>query len=131
MRGIRARGGFTLVETMLAVALFCFAIAVIGPLLVKISRQTIFISSAQRKGSILTGAASGVAALPTSALNVPCSAYATGSIVDNVCVTTSTPATGLIRVSIVLTSTDPSSPLPDSIVVYRANSATSNPFNTP
>lgn len=112
-------------------ALFCFAIAVIGPLLGKISRQTVYISSAQRKGSILAGAATAAAALPAAALDVDCTAYATGVIVDNVCINTSVPATGLIRVRLQLTSTDPASTQPDSIVIYRANTVVTNPFNSP
>ncbi len=124
------RSGFTLVETMFAVALFSFAVAVVGPLLVRISRQSNIVTGSQRRTAALSRATSAAAAVPFSSITAGCRMDSSSAVWHNNCVTL-TDSGGVRKVVIVVIPIDSGTTMPDTVLLYRVNPQQTSPFYTP
>jgi prepilin-type N-terminal cleavage/methylation domain-containing protein len=108
MRPVRTacgRRGFTLVETIATLALLCFIVVVLGPLLLRVSRQSSTVTAGQYRTT---------AAFPYSA-----------------CIGITDTLPGLRRVRVIVAPRDSFLVAPDTVTLYRVNSSFTNPFNTP
>ena len=130
-RSVTGRAGFTLVETLATLALLCFVVAVLGPLLLRVSRQSSSVTIGQYRTATLVGASSKVIALPFGLLSAACSTDNTPSFSHTTCTVLTDTATALRRVRIVVTPDDSILSSPDTVTVYRVNSSRINPFDTP
>jgi type II secretory pathway pseudopilin PulG len=125
------RGGFTIVETMFAVALFAFAVAAVGPLLGRVSRHSTLISDTQRRTAVVSQAASRATAFGFWSLTGGCVVDSTGPYPNIACTSITDTLPFLRRVRVVVTPFDSLSTPPDTIVLYRLDASRSNPFNVP
>jgi prepilin-type N-terminal cleavage/methylation domain-containing protein len=127
----RGRRGFTIVETMFAVALFAFAVAAVGPLLARVARQSTVISDTQRRTAVVSQAASRAAAYAFDNVTAGCVVDSTGPFPTTACTTLTDTAGSLRRVQVIVTPADTVNALPDTIVLYRVDTDRVNPFNYP
>jgi prepilin-type N-terminal cleavage/methylation domain-containing protein len=125
------RSGFTLIETIATLALLCFIVAVLGPLLVRASRQSSGVTMGQYRTAALSGAASERAAEPFDQLVTTCDTSIGGQFPHVTCTTVFDTLASLRRVRIVVTPSESLLTAPDTVVLYRVNSARVNPFNSP
>lgn len=125
------RGGFTLVETMATLALLCFIVVALGPMLVRVSRQSNGVSASQYRTAALVAAASQATALPAAGLVGGCITDPTPAFQHTLCTVVTDTLPGLRRVRIVVTPTDSLLTSPDTLTLYRVNALFTNPFNTP
>lgn len=131
MRGGGARRGFTLVETMFAVALFSFAVAVVGPVLVRIGHQSQLVTGAQRRTAASVRVATRNAALPFASLAAGCIVDSVSAFPNSACTVLTDTAGGLRRVQTIITPLDTALTGPDTVVFYRVNPTALSPFNSP
>ncbi len=125
------RRGFTLVETVATLALLCFVVAVLGPLLLRASRQSSTVTMGQYRTAALVGASSKAIALPFDLLASACVADPAQAFPHTTCTALVDTLPELRRISIVVTPGDTILSAPDTVVVYRVNSERINPFNSP
>ncbi len=125
------RNGFTLVETMFAVALFSFAIAVVGPLLVRISRQSNIVTGSQRRTGAVSRVTSAAAAAPFNYIVPGCRIDSSSAVWHNNCLVLTDSAHGLRKVVIIVTPMDNGETKADTVLLYRVNPQQTSPFNTP
>ena len=130
-RPVTSRAGFTLVETLATLALLCFVVAVLGPLLVRVSRQSNSVTIGQYRTAVLVGASSWSISVPYDLLTTTCSTDNTPAFRHTLCVAYADTAGALRRVRIVVTPTDSLLSGPDTVTVYRVNSGRINPFDAP
>ena len=125
------RGGFTLVETLATLALLCFIVVVLGPMLVRVSRQSTGVTATQYRTATLVGAASHAMAVPSDEVLAGCTTDATPSYQHSLCTAVVDTLPGLRRVRIIVMPTDSLLSGPDTVTLYRVNEQFTNPFNTP
>ena len=125
------RAGFTLVETLATLALLCFVVAVLGPLLMRASRQSSSVTISQYRTAALVGASSRAIALPFTLLTTACVTDNTPSFRHTTCMGLTDTLAALRRVNIVVTPDDSILSAPDTVTVYRVNSGRINPFDAP
>lgn len=125
------RAGFTLVETLATLALLCFVVAVLGPLLMRASRQSSSVTIGQYRTAALVGASSRSIALPFDLLTTACTADNTPSFRHTTCTALTDTLPALRQVRIIVTPDDSILSAPDTVTVYRVNSGRINPFDTP
>ena len=125
------RRGFTLVETLATLALLCFVVAILGPLLIRVSRQSSSVTIGQYRTAALIAATSGVVAFPYDLLPSSCTTETIQSFPHTTCIAPTDTLAFLRRVRIVVTPGDSILSAPDTIFVYRVNSSRINPFDTP
>ena len=130
-RSVTRRAGFTLVETLATLALLCFVVAVLGPLLMRVSRQSSSVTIGQYRTATLIGASSKAIALPFDLLSTACTTDNTPSFSHTTCTALTDTAAALRRVRIIVTPDDSLLSAPDTVIVYRVNSSLINPFDTP
>lgn len=126
-----ARGGFTLVETLATLALLCFIVVVLGPMLVRVSRQSTGVTATQYRTATLVGAASRAMAVPPDEVLAGCTSDATPSYQHSLCTAVVDTLPGLRRVRLIVTPVDSLLSGPDTVTLYRVNEQLTNPFNTP
>lgn len=125
------RRGFTLVETLATLALLCFLVAVLGPLLVRVSRQSSGVTASQYRTAALLAAASLAMTTPADALTAGCTTDTTPSFRHTTCSVIVDTLPSLRRVQIIVAPDDSLLTAPDTVTLYRVNSSYTNPFNTP
>lgn len=125
------RRGFTLVETIATLALLCFIVVVLGPLLLRVSRQSTTVTAGQYRTAAMVGASSWAMTVPTSQVVAQCDSFATPGFPHSVCLTTTDTLPGLRRVRIIVAPRDSFLVAPDTVTLYRVNQSFTNPFNTP
>lgn len=125
------RRGFTLVETVFAVALFCFAIALVGPLLTRVARMSNSVTGVQRRTAAVTAASAAITAFPFTALGDRCRTESMASFSYTMCVDVTDTLTYLRRVRIVVTPSDTAFGIADTVTIYRVDGTRINPFNSP
>ena len=130
-RGLRGRAGFTLVETLATLALLCFVVAVLGPLLMRVSRQSSSVTIGQYRTAAVVAATSRSVALPYGLLTTACTTDNTPSFRHTTCTVLTDTLSALRRVRIIVTPDDSILSTPDTVTVYRVNSALINPFDAP
>jgi type II secretory pathway pseudopilin PulG len=126
-----SRRGFTIVETVFAIALFAFAVAAVGPLLTRVARHSTVISGTQRRTAVVSGATSRATSYAFDNVTASCVVDSTGPFPNAACTMITDTLASLRRVQLVVTPTDTANALPDTIVVYRVNANRVNPFNYP
>jgi prepilin-type N-terminal cleavage/methylation domain-containing protein len=124
--------GFTLVEVLATVALFCLVVAVSGPLLMRMAGLSTNVTRSQARTAASVAQATRIAALPFEDLVAAagCTTMASPSFPHTRCITLTDTLPELRRVRIVITPFDSAHAAPDTIVVYRVNLARANPFNS-
>lgn len=122
--------GFTLVETLATLALLCFIVVVLGPLLVRVSRQSSGVSAIQYRTAALIAAASRASTIPADQITAGCTTV-TASFTHTVCTTVVDTLPGLRKVRLVVSPADSLLSGPDTVTLYRVNEQFINPFNTP
>jgi prepilin-type N-terminal cleavage/methylation domain-containing protein len=125
------RSGFTLVETLATLALLCFVVAILGPLLVRVSRQSSSVTISQYRTAELISASSGAIALPYDLLFEVCTSGSTPLFPHTTCVAITDTLSVLRRIQLIVTPGDSLLSTPDTVTVYRVNSGRINPFDTP
>jgi prepilin-type N-terminal cleavage/methylation domain-containing protein len=128
---VRNRSGFTLVETLATLALLCFVVAVLGPLLMRVSRQSSSVTFGQYRTAVMVGATSWSISVPYDLLATTCSTGGTPVFRHSTCVTLTDTLAALRRVRIIVTPDDSILSAPDTVTVYRVNSGRINPFDAP
>jgi prepilin-type N-terminal cleavage/methylation domain-containing protein len=128
---VRNRSGFTLVETLATLALLCFVVAVLGPLLMRVSRQSSSVTFGQYRTAVMVGATSWSISVPYDLLAATCSTGGTPVFRHSTCVTLTDTLAALRRVRIIVTPDDSILSAPDTVTVYRVNSGRINPFDAP
>lgn len=127
----RRRAGFTLVETLATLALLCFVVAVLGPLLMRVSRQSSSVTISQYRTAALVAVTSRTVAVPFSLVSSTCVPDNTPAFRHTTCVATTDTLATLRRVRIIVTPDDSILSAPDTITVYRVNTSRINPFDAP
>ena len=130
-RRLPLRAGFTLVETLATLALLCFVVAVLGPLLMRVSRQSSSVTIGQYRTAALVGASSRNISLPFGLLTTACSTDNTPAFRHTTCTVLTDTLPALRRVRIIVTPDDSILSSPDTVTVYRVNSGRINPFDAP
>lgn len=125
------RRGFTLVETLATLALLCFLVAVLGPLLVRVSRQSSSVTASQYRTAALVAASSAAMAMPADQLLALCVSDATPAFPHATCTLLTDTLPSLRRVRITVTPDDTLLTAPDTVTLYRVNALFLNPFNVP
>lgn len=128
---LAGRRGFTLVETLATLALLCFLVAVLGPMLVRVSRQSSGVTASQYRTAALLAAASRAMTKPANALTAGCTTDTTTAFRHTTCSVIVDTLPSLRRVQIVVTPVDSILTAPDTVTLYRVNASYTNPFNTP
>ena len=130
-RSVTGRAGFTLVETLATLALLCFVVAVLGPLLMRVSRQSSSVTISQYRTAALVAASSRSVALPYNLLTTACTSDNSPLFRHTTCTNITDTLATLRRVRIIVTPEDSLLSTPDTVTVYRVNSGRANPFDTP
>jgi prepilin-type N-terminal cleavage/methylation domain-containing protein len=130
-RPLPDRAGFTLVETLATLALLCFVVAVLGPLLMRVSRQSSSVTISQYRTAALVAGSSAAVSLPYNQLTTTCSYDNSPSFRHTTCTEVTDTLATLRRVRVIVTPDDSILSTPDTVTVYRVNSGRLNPFNTP
>lgn len=130
-RPLPDRAGFTLVETLATLALLCFVVVVLGPLLMRVSRQSSSVTISQYRTAALVAASSGAVSLPYNLLTSSCTNYNSPLFRHTTCIEVADTMATLRRVRIIVSPEDSLLSTPDTVTVYRVNSGRINPFNTP
>jgi type II secretory pathway pseudopilin PulG len=130
-RPLPGRAGFTLVETLATLSLLCFVVAVLGPLLMRVSRQSSSVTISQYRTAALVGASSRSMSLPFSLLTTACTTDNTPAFRHTTCTALTDTQPALRRVRIIVTPDDSILSAPDTVTVYRVNSGRINPFDAP
>lgn len=125
------RAGFTLVETLATLALLCFVVAVLGPLLLRVSRQSSSVTIGQYRTAVLVGATSWTTSLPFSLLTSTCITNSTPSFSYSTCTQVTDTLDALRRIRVIVSPGDSILSAPDTVTVYRVNSGRINPFDAP
>jgi prepilin-type N-terminal cleavage/methylation domain-containing protein len=125
------RRGFTLVETLATLALLSFLVAVLGPMLVRVSRQSSGVTASQYRTAALLAAASSAMTMPANALAAGCTTDTTTAFRHTTCAVIVDTLPSLRRVQIVVTPVDSILTAPDTVTLYRVSASYTNPFNTP
>ena len=123
--------GFTLVETLATLALLCFVVSVLGPLLMRVSRQSSSVTLSQYRTAAMVGASSAVTAVPYDLLLNGCTVDPAQVFPHTTCSAFTDTLAFLRRVKVVVTPGDSILSSPDTVTVYRVNSGRINPFNSP
>jgi hypothetical protein len=126
-----ARGGFTLVETLATLALLCFIVVVLGPMLVRVSRQSTGVTATQYRTAALVGAASRAMAIPPDEVLTGCTSDASPAYQHSLCTAVVDTLPGLRRVRLIVMPVDSLLSAPDTVTLYRVNEQFTNPFNSP
>ena len=127
------RHGFTLVETLATLALLCFIVVILGPMLVRVSRQSSTVTASQYRTAVLVAASSWAMATPVDQVvaGASCTAVASPGFAHSVCLVVTDMPPNLRQVRIVVTPNDSVLTAPDTVTLYRVNALFTNPFNTP
>lgn len=125
------RDGFTLVETLATLALLCFIVVVLGPMLVRASRQSTGVTATQYRTAALVGAASRAMAVPPTEVLTGCTSDATPAYQHSLCTAVVDTVPGLRRVRLIVMPADSLLSGPDTVTLYRVDEQFTNPFNTP
>lgn len=123
--------GFTLVETLATLALLCFLVVTLGPLLVRVSRQSSGVTASQYRTAAMVAASSRAMTIPANQVVAGCVTDATMVFPHSVCTVITDTLPSLRRVRIVVTPGDSFLVAPDTVTLYRVNQSFANPFNTP
>jgi prepilin-type N-terminal cleavage/methylation domain-containing protein len=127
----RERRGFTLVETIATLALLCFIVVVLGPLLLRVSRQSSTVTAGQYRTAAMVGASSWVMTIPANQLLAQCDTVVSQAFPYSACLGVTDTLPGLRRVRVVVEPGDSFLLAPDTVTLYRVNQSFTNPFNTP
>jgi len=125
------RRGFTLVETLATLALLCFIVVVLGPMLVRVSRQSNSVTASQYRTAALVAAASRDMAIPATEVLGGCTTDVTPAFQHSLCTVIVDTLPSLRRVRIIVMPADSLLTAPDTVTLYRVNALFTNPFNTP
>ena len=128
---VRNRSGFTLVETLATLALLCFVVAVLGPLLMRVSRQSSSVTFGQYRTAVMVGATSWSISVPYDLLGATCTSDNTPAFRHTTCVAITDTLPALRRVRLIVTPDDSVLSAPDTVTLYRVNSGRINPFDAP
>ena len=124
------RRGFTLVETLATLALLCFIVVILGPLLVRVSRQSSGVSAVQYRTAALIDAASRTSTIRPDQITAGCATFS-AAFPHTVCTTIVDTLPSLRKVRLVVSPADSLLSGPDTVTIYRVNEQFINPFNTP
>lgn len=125
------RAGFTLIEAMVTLSLLCFVVAVLGPLLLRMSRQSSNVTASQYRTAAMVTASSWMLSRPASQLVAACTVDSTPAFQHTTCSTLTDTLPSLRRVRLVVTPADSLLTAPDTLTLYRVNAQFTNPFNSP
>jgi prepilin-type N-terminal cleavage/methylation domain-containing protein len=125
------RRGFTLVETIATLALLCFIVVVLGPLLLRVSRQSSTVTAGQYRTAAMVAASSWAMTIPANQLVVDCDTVATAAFPYSACLGITDTLPSLRRVRVIVAPRDSFLVAPDTVTLYRVNPSFTNPFNTP
>jgi prepilin-type N-terminal cleavage/methylation domain-containing protein len=125
------RAGFTLIEAMVTLSLLCFVVVVLGPLLVRVSRQSSSVTAGQYRTAAMVEVSSWAMTAPTNQLATACSLDSTTAFPHTTCSVLTDTLPGLRRVQLVVTPADSFITAPDTLILYRVNTQFTNPFNSP
>lgn len=125
------RGGFTLIEAMVTLSLLCFIVAVLGPLLLRVSRQSSGVTASQYRTAAMVAASSRAMTSRTDALTGGCVVDTTTAFRHTTCSVLTDTLPALRRIRIVVTPDDSLISGPDTVTIYRVNTQFTNPFNSP
>ena len=125
------RAGFTLVETLATLALLCFVVAVLGPLLMRVSRQSSSVTIGQYRTAALVSATSYHVAARSACCASTCIANMTPAFNYTTCTRRPTPSRRSAGSGSSSRPDDSILSAPDTLLVYRVNSARINPFDAP
>jgi prepilin-type N-terminal cleavage/methylation domain-containing protein len=128
---VRNRSGFTLVETLATLALLCFVVAVLGPLLMRVSRQSTSVTFGQYRTAVMVGATSWSISVPYDLLGPTCTSDNTSAFRHTTCLAVTDTLPALRRVRLIVTPDDSVLSAPDTVTLYRVNSGRINPFDAP
>ena len=130
-----SRGGFTLVEHVITLTVLGIAAAGLAPLMVTTARHTMVTQSGQYEEAALSGMASRYGAMSFAALAVGTTCTnrlgADEPLPRRECITITDSAGVLRLVRLVVTPADTSRLKPDTLVMRRVRTLSSNPLNTP
>ncbi len=131
IRMVCERRGFTLVETIATLALLCFIGVVLGPLLLRVSRQSSTVTAGQYRTAAMVAASSWAMTIPANQLVVECDTVATTAFPYSACLAITDTLPSLRRVRVIVAPRDSFLVAPDTVTLYRVNPSFMNPFNTP
>ena len=130
-RALPDRAGFTLVEALATMALLCFVVAVLGPMLMRVSRQSSSVTIRQYRTAALVAASSRSVSLPYAQLTTACTSDNSPLFRHTTCTDITDTLATLRRVRIIVTPEDSLLSTADTVTVYRVNSGRINPFDAP
>jgi len=125
------RAGFSLIEAMVTLSLLCFVVAVLGPLLLRVSRQSSGVTASQYRTAAMVSATSRALSSRTDQLTAGCIVDTTAAFRHTTCSVLTDTLPALRRIRIVVTPDDSLVSGPDTVTIYRVNAQFTNPFSTP
>jgi len=125
------QGGFTLIEAMVTLSLLCFIVAVLGPLLLRVSRLSSGVTASQYSTAAIVAASSRAMTSRTDQLTAGCMVDTTTAFRHTTCSVLTDTLPTLRQIRIVVTPDDSLISGPDTLTVYRFNAQFTNPFNSP
>ncbi len=131
VRTAHDRRGFTLVETIATLALLCFIVVVLGPLLLRVSRQSSTVTAGQYRTAAMVAASSWAMTIPANQVLAQCDTVVSQAFPYSACLGVTDTLPGLRRVRVVVAPGDSFLLAPDTVTLYRVNQSFTNPFNTP
>ena len=126
------RAGFSLVEVLVGLTLLAIALTTVAKLDYNVMRRTVEVGSASYANATLLRQVNRFLSLPYDSLaaHAGCITVSTGAQPNTACVTLTTVNSSTVQVMIIsrLTGTVAR---PDTVLLYRSTTSTSNPLNTP
>ena len=127
--GRRIRGGFSLVEVLVAIALFGISMSALAALSFAVTRRSADTAGVVQRTAVLEGRANDLFSIPWSNLDarVGCVTVNSAGFSRQECITITTHSATRKSVTLRVTPTDTSIE-PDSVVVERTQPPATNPF---
>ena len=128
-RRSRSRLGFSLVEVIVAIALFGVSMSALAALSFAVTRRAADTAGVVQRTAVLEGRANDLFSIPWSDLDgrVGCTTINSAGFARQECITVTTVSTTRKRITLTVTPTDTSID-PASIVVERTKPPATNPF---
>lgn len=125
-------GGFSLVETLVAMLLVSIILMALGPVMFTAAARQAAETGTVERNTILLGEANRLSSLPINALAAQAGCKTLppqARFSHGLCITVQPMGGGQTRVSVIVTSDSPLVPA-DSVVLVRRTGGQGNPFNT-